>query len=75
MAAKQNCGWTGSDSSQDINGILNLLLFLTNFDENPKGRPDDIIPERVNIDGSASNAIADIPRHLNTSKRNFKKIQ
>ena len=48
---------------------------LTYFDENPKWRPDDVIPEAVNINGSGSSAIPDIPRHFNTSDRNFEKIR
>ena len=52
-----------------------FYLILTYFDKNPKWRPDDVIPEAVNINGSCSNAIPDIPRHLNTSDRNFEKIR
>ena len=52
-----------------------FFFILTYFDENPKWRPDDVIPETVNINGSGSNAIPDIPLHFYTSDRNFEKIR
>ena len=63
--------------AQDVLGILkNIFLFdLDLFDKNPKWRPNDVIRETVNIDGSASNAIPDIPRPFNTSDRNILNIR
>ena len=43
-----------------------FFSILTYFDENSKWRPDDVIPEAVNINGSGSNAIPDIFLHFNT---------
>ena len=51
-----------------------FFSILSYFDENSKWRPDDVIPEAVNITGSGSNAIPDIPWLFNTSDRNFQKI-
>ena len=49
---------------------------LTYFDENPKWRQDDVIPVTVKKNNeSGSSAIPDIPRHFNTSDRNFEKIR
>jgi len=45
------------------------------FDENTKWRENDVIPETVNINGSVSSAIPDIPLRFNTSDRNFEKIR
>ena len=87
LGKKQNGGQTGSGLShgknkhqiraQEVRGILkNIFLFdFDLFDENLKWRPDDVIPVAVNINGSGSNAIPDIPRHFNTSDRNFEKIR
>ena len=50
-------------------------MILAYFDENTKWRPDDVIPEAVNINGSGSSSIPDIPRHFNTPDRNFEKIR
>ena len=58
-----------------LRGILKNIFFFTYSDENLKWQPDDVIPETVNIDGSDSNAIPDIPRLFNTSDRNFDKIR
>ena len=52
-----------------------FYFILTYFDENPKWRQDDVIPEAVNINGAGSRAIPDMPRHFNTSDRNFEKIR
>ena len=52
-----------------------FYLILTYFDENLKWRQDDVIPEAVNITGSGSSPIPDMPRHFNTSDKNFEKIR
>ena len=62
--------------AQEVRGILkNINSILTYFDENAKLRPDDVVPEAVNINRSGSSAIPDIPRQFNTSDRNFEKIR
>ena len=55
---------------------INMLFYfiLIHFEENSKWRPDGVIPETVNINRSASNAIPDIPLQFNTSDINFAKI-
>ena len=52
-----------------------FYFILSNFDENTKWREDDVIPETVNINGSISSAIPDIPLRFYTSDRKFKKIR
>ena len=62
--------------AQEVRCILKNIfyLILTYFDNNTKWRPDDVIPEAVNINGSGSSAIPDIIQHFNTPDRNFEKI-
>ena len=84
---KQNGGLTGSGSSHAKTKTGFVLrrswafwktcfyFILTYFDENTKWREDDVIPETVNINGSVSSAIPDIPLTFNTFDRNFEKIQ
>ena len=52
-----------------------FYFILIHFDENQKWREYDVIPETVNIHGSVSSAIPDIPLRFYTFDRNFEKNQ
>ena len=51
-----------------------FYFILTYFEDNPKWRLDDVIPETVDINRSASNAIPDISLRFDTSDTNLEKI-
>ena len=46
---------------QGLSDIHILILFWLNLTKIEKLRPDDVIPKTVDIDGSTSNTIIDIP--------------
>ena len=57
-----------------VSGMTSSHHFVfNNYDENPRWRQDDVIPETVNINGSVSSAIPDIPLRFYTFDRNFEK--